>query len=126
MVIINKSIFKQTFRYSFVVDGGVVGSFLSPFALPGGANVYRVQCLVTTTITGGAGSGVSVGLGSGGSSAAYVAVTPIAGLNAGVSLVNPNVSTGALIAAGGEFASFTIDTDPLTAGVIEITVFYLL
>ena len=121
-------------RYSFAVDGGAV-STITPATgctIPISAVIYKVvvDCIATTV---GSTGNISVGLSAGGAgTGALWAATARASCSAGtffdgVPLAGPTASlsnaTYIKMSAAGN-VTFTIATNALTAGILDIDVFY--
>jgi hypothetical protein len=113
-----------SFRYSFAVDGGTVSTIQAPFILPGGSIACLITINVIAAVTGGAGSTVAFGTGTGAANNAFFAAIAVASLGTGVILVDMP-ATPSIILGPGEKPSITIGTDPLTAGIFDVTVQYI-
>ena len=121
-------------RYNFATDGGAV-STITPVVgctIPIYALIYRVIVTPITTTVGSTGN-VSVGLSAGGAgTAALLAVTARASLVGGTAFdgvptattASTSNSTYIKMSAAGN-VTVTIATNALTAGVLDIAVFYI-
>lgn len=116
-------------QYSFASDGGSVSTITPPSArnttIPANAILTGGTVNVTTAVTSSGSATVAIGCaGTGGATTTLLAATAKATLVS--NFVTTTVSTFAapkkLTGAGG--ITFTIGTAALTAGVIEVFVFY--
>lgn len=120
-------------QYSFAVDGGVVG-LITPSrncTIPINAVIWQAYSVMTTAPIGSTGN-VSVGLSAGaGGAAALLAATARGSLTIGTIWQSPMVQTTAsasntayvkMSAAGS--VTVTVATNALTAGVMDIYVYY--
>lgn len=114
--------------YDFSVDGGAVGT-ITPKAtviIPAGAVIFGGFIQGITLPTSGGGATIAIGLGSGAQVAALKAATAIATYVAGATVALIPVFTAASVvkAAADTAITFTIATAALTAGKVQVTVFY--
>lgn len=115
--------------YSFAVDGGAIGAITPAFnfTLPTNAVITNVALNSTTAVTSLGSATVAVGTTAGSSAASLVAATAKATWSANAFVqgipVPPTASTWIKLTAAGQ-ASITVATAALTAGVIEIYVWY--
>lgn len=112
--------------YNFAVDGGAV-STITPAqtaTLPANAVIVGGTINSTTAVTSAGSATVAVGTSAGSSTTALLAATAKASLSANA-LINavPVFATPVKLTAQGN-VTVTIGTAALTAGVIEITLFY--
>lgn len=112
-------------RYNFALDGGAI-STISPklgCTLPDNAVIVGGTINSTTAVTG-AGASVSVGTSAGSSTTALLAATVVGSLtlDARINAV-PTFATPVKLTAQGDI-TFTITGGALTAGVIEVALFY--
>jgi len=121
-------------QYSFAVDGGAVG-LITPAnncTIPKNAIVYQGIVEVGSTTTGSTGN-VSVGLSAGaGGAAALLAATARGSLTTGLMFQSPPVQTTASASNTSYFkmsaagtVTVTVSTNALTAGILDIYVFYV-
>lgn len=113
-------------KYDFAVDGGVVGAITPTLTatLPDNAVIVGGTINSTTAVTAVGAGTVSVGTTAGSSATSILGVTGKASLTADA-LLNSDITFAApvkMTAAGG--INITVAGDTLTAGVIEITLFY--
>ncbi len=120
--------------YDFAVDGGAVG-LITPkqnCTIPKNAIVYQGITEIGATTVGSTGN-VSVGLSAGaGGAAALLAATARASLTTGLMFQAPPVQTTASasntsyfkMSAAGQ-VTVTVATNALTAGVLDVYVFYV-
>lgn len=114
--------------YDFAVDGGAVGT-ITPKAtvvIPAGAVIFGGFIQGITLPTSGGGATIAIGLGSGAQVAALKAATAIATYAAGATVALIPVFTAASVvkAAAETAVTFTIATAALTAGKVQVTLFY--
>jgi len=112
--------------YDFSVDGGAV-STITPkqtVALPNNAVIVGGTVNSTTACTSGGAATIAVGTSAGSSTTALLAATAVASfsLDAVINAV-PVFATPVKLTAKGD-VTVTIATAALTAGVIEVTLFY--
>jgi len=112
--------------YSFGTDGGVVG-LITPrltASLPKNAVIVAGTVNSTTAVTSAGAATLAVGTSAGSSATALLAATAKATLSANA-LVNavPVFATPVKLSAAG-LITVTVGTAALTAGVVEITLFY--
>ena len=112
--------------YNFGIDGGVSGAITPKFTvlLPKNAVIVGGTVNSTTAVTSGGAGTVSIGTTAGSSAASLLGVTAKGSLSANA-LVNavPVFGTPVKLSAAG-YINFTVATADLTAGVIEVAVFY--
>lgn len=114
-------------KYSFATDGGAVG-LITPAVnatIPDNAIIFG-GILNPTTALVGTSSTIAVGTSAGSSAAALKAATAEATYSADAVLATIPVFTAASsvkLTAAGQL-TITVAVAPLTAGVLEITVFY--
>ena len=112
--------------YSFATDGGAI-STITPngtVALPANAVIVGATVNSTTAVLSAGAATVSIGTSAGSSATSILAATAKATLAANA-LVNgvPVFATPVKLTAAGNI-TFTIATAALTAGVIEVVVYY--
>lgn len=113
-------------KYDFAVDGGAIGA-ITPAAtavIPDNAVIVAATINPTTAVTSAGSATVAVGTTAGSSASALLAATAKASLSLDA-LINgvPVFATPVKMTAAGSI-NVTVATAALTAGVIEITVFY--
>jgi hypothetical protein len=112
--------------YDFSVDGGAV-STITPkktVTLPDNAVIVGGTVNSTTAVTSAGSATVSVGTSAGSSTTSLLAATAKASLSADAVLnAVPVFATPVKLTAKGD-VTFTVGTAALTAGVIEVTLFY--
>lgn len=114
-------------KYDFSIDGGAVSTLVpanNKFTLPKNAVIVGGTINATTAATSGGSATVAVGTDAGSSTTSILGATAVASLSANA-LINSAATLAApvkLTAAGN--VSLTIATAALTAGVIEVTLFY--
>jgi len=120
--------FKQSFLYDFSVDGGAVGTLVTPVILPAGAYVRtRVDTLATVT----SGGAATINMTAGGTSLLTTGATgkadiPTVGLSNGLNDVvatTANNATSGIVTAGGQ-VSLVIAGAALTAGKFYVVFEY--
>lgn len=114
--------------YDFAVDGGAVAT-ITPKAtvtIPAGAVIFGGFIQGITLPTSGGGATIAIGLGSGAQAAALKAATAIATYVAGATVALIPVFTAASVVkvAAETPITFTIGTAALTAGKVQVTIFY--
>lgn len=116
-------------QYSFANDGGA-DAVITPAnncTLPNKAVITNVAINATTTVTSGGAATIAVGTSAGSSGASFLAATTYADFAAGDFVqgvpVPDTASTWVKLSAAGQ-VTITPATATLTAGVIEIYVFY--
>lgn len=115
--------------YNFAVDGGVIGAITpaTNFTLPKNAVVTNVAINSTTALTSGGSATIALGFTSGAGAASLLAATAVASYSANAFLqgipVPQTASTWLKLSAPGQ-AQITVATAALTAGVIELYVWY--
>jgi len=117
--------------YNFAVDGGAVAT-ITPAkncTIPVNAVVYNVSVNSTTAVTSGGAATVAVGIsGGGGTTTSLVGATAKASLTANAFIqgtpVPQTASTWVKMATTTGTVTATVATAALTAGVIEVYVFY--
>lgn len=110
-------------KYDFGVDGGGSCTPTVSDTIPNLAVVFGGIICSTTAVAAGGAATVSIGTVAGSGAASILAVTGKASLGTNVMVVPTAVATPFKMTAGGKI-NVTIATGPLTAGVIEIWVFY--
>jgi hypothetical protein len=112
--------------YSFAVDGGAV-STITPngtVALPDNAIIVAATVNSTTAVTSAGAATVAIGTSAGSSTTAILGATAKASLSADAVLNGvPVFATPVKLTAAGN-VTFTVGTAALTAGVIEVTLYY--
>lgn len=112
--------------YSFADDGGAV-STITPkktVSLPNNAVIVGGTINSTTACTSAGSATVAVGTSAGSSTTSLLAATAVASLSADARInAVPVFATPVKLTAEGE-VTVTIATAALTAGVVEITLFY--
>lgn len=115
--------------YSFAVDGGVVGAITpaTNFTLPVNAVITNVAINSTTALTSGGSATIAVGFTAGAAANSLKAATAVASYSANAFVqgvpVPQTASTWLKLTAAGQ-ASITVAVAALTAGVLEIDVWY--
>jgi hypothetical protein len=116
-------------QYSFAVDGGAVGTITPAhnFSLPANAVITNVVINSTTAVTSGGSATVALGTTAGSTASAFVAATAKASFSINAFVqgvpVPQTSSTFVKMSAAGQL-QVTVATAALTAGVIEVYVFY--
>lgn len=114
--------------YDFAVDGGAVATITprSSIQVPAGAVIFGGFIQGITLPVSGGGATIAIGLGSGAQVAALKAATAIATYAAGATVALIPVFTAASVvkAAADTFVTFTIGTATLTAGKVQVTLYY--
>lgn len=116
--------------YSFAVDGGVTGAItpVSTAVLPNKAIIYDAVILASTAVTSTGSATVAVGTTAGSAANSIMAATAKASLGVGVfgqsAPVPQTSSTFVKMSAAGSI-NITVGTADLTAGILEIFVFYV-
>lgn len=112
--------------YNFAIDGGAV-STITPngtVALPDNAVIIAATVNSTTAVTSSGAATVSIGTSAGSSATSILGATAKASLSADAVLNGvPVFATPVKLTAAGN-VTFTIGTAALTAGVIEVTLYY--
>ncbi len=112
--------------YSFAVDGGAV-STITPngtVKLPANAVIVAATVNSTTAVTSGGAATVSIGTSAGSAADSILGATGKASLSANAILNGvPVFATPVKLSAAGNI-TFTVGTAALTAGVIEVVVYY--
>ena len=112
--------------YSFAIDGGVTG-LITPkqnVLLPKNAVIVGGTVNSTTAVTSGGSATLSVGTSAGSSATALLGATAKASLSANAVLnAVPVFATPVKLSAKG-YITVTVGTADLTAGVVEVTVYY--
>lgn len=112
--------------YSFAVDGGAVGAITpaSTVAIPANAVIVGATINSTTAVTSAGAATVSVGTTAGSSATAILAATGKASFTTDALLNGvPVFATPVKMTAAGN-VNITVGTAVLTAGLIEIFVYY--
>lgn len=121
-----KGLFMAKAIYNFAVDGGAQ-STITPaqtVELPDNAVIVAGTVNSTTAVTSGGAATVAIGTSAGSSTTAILGATAKASLSADAVLnAVPVFATPVKLTANGK-VTFTIGTADLTAGVIEVTLFY--
>jgi hypothetical protein len=114
-------------KYSFGVDGGVTGLITpaSTAVIPAKAIMIGGTVNVTTAVTSLGSATLSVGTSAGSSASALLAATAKASLGA-AAIVNavPTLAVPVKMSAAGSI-TVTVGTADLTAGVVEIFIYYV-
>ncbi len=113
-------------KYSFAVDGGVVG-LITPATnatIPDNAVIIGGTINSTTAVTSGGAATVSVGTSAGSSAASLLGVTAIASLSADATLNSLATFAAPVKMTAAGSVTITVAAFDLTAGIIEITVLY--
>ncbi len=115
-------------KYSFAVDGGAQG-LITPATtavIPDNAIILGGMLNSTTALTSGGSATIAVGTSAGSSASSIKAATAVASYSADALLAVVPLWTAAtavkLTAAGS--ITITVATADLTAGILEITLFY--
>lgn len=112
--------------YSFAVDGGAISTItpVSTATIPANAILVGATINSTTAVTSAGSATVSVGTSAGSSATSILAATAKASLSLDA-LINgvPVFATPVKMTAAGSI-TFTIGTAVLTAGLIEVFVYY--
>ena len=112
--------------YNFAIDGGAV-STITPngtVALPDNAVIVAATVNSTTAVTSAGSATVAIGTSAGSSTTSILGATAKASLSADAVLNGvPVFATPVKLTAAGN-VTFTIGTAALTAGVIEVTLYY--
>lgn len=114
--------------YSFAVDGGAVGAITpaTTAVIPANAIVFGGFLNPTTALTSGGSATIAVGTTAGSSATAIKAATAVASYTIDAIMATVPVFTAAsafkMSAAGS--INITVATAALTAGIMEITLFY--
>lgn len=112
--------------YSFAADGGAVSTIVPKrtFSLPDNAIIVGGTINSTTACTSGGAATVAVGTSAGSSTTAILGATAVASLSADARInAVPVFATPVKLTAAGNI-TVTIATAALTAGIVEITLFY--
>lgn len=112
--------------YSFAVDGGVIGAItpVSTASIPANAIMVGATINSTTAVTSAGSATVSVGTTAGSSATAILAATGKASFTTDALLNGvPVFATPVKMSAAGNI-DITVGTAALTAGIIEIFVYY--
>lgn len=113
-------------KYSFAVDGGAISTIapLDSDTIPDNAIILGGQ-INSTTACVGATATIAVGTSAGSSTTSIKAATAVTSYSADALLsVVPTFAAALKLTAAGTI-TFTIATAPLTAGVIEVFLFYV-
>jgi hypothetical protein len=115
--------------YNFAVDGGAIAAIkpLQNGLIPANAIVYGGIINVTTALTSGGSATIAIGTDAGSSATSIKAATAVATYSAAAILATVPVWTAASafkMSAAGNII-WTVATATLTAGVAEVTVFYI-
>lgn len=115
--------------YDFAVDGGAQTT-ITPKAtvvVPAGAVIFG-GFIQGITLPVGVGASIAIGLGSGAQVAALKAATVIATYAAGATVALIPVFTAASVvkAAADTAVTFTISGAPLTAGKVQVVLYYFM
>lgn len=112
--------------YSFAVDGGAVGAItpVSTVVIPANAIIVGATVNSTTAVTSAGSATVSVGTTAGSSATSILAATAKASLSVDA-IINgvPVFATPVKMTAAGSI-NVTVGTATLTAGIIEVFVYY--
>lgn len=112
--------------YSFAVDGGAIGAItpVSTVSIPASAIIVATTINSTTAVTSAGSATVSVGTTAGSSASALLAATGKASFTTDALLNGvPVFATPVKMTAAGNI-NITVGTAALTAGIIEIFVYY--
>ena len=114
--------------YNFAIDGGAI-STVTPngtVTLPDNAIIVAATVNSTTAVTSAGAATVSIGTSAGSSTTALFAATAKTSLSLDAVLNGvPVFATPVKLTAAGN-VTFTIATSALTAGVIEVTLYYFI
>jgi hypothetical protein len=114
-------------KYDFAVDGGVVGPITPAISdtIPDNAILVGGTVNSPTAVTSGSSATVSIGTTAGSSAAALLAATAKATLSADAVLnAVPTLAVPVKLTAAGKI-NITVAVGDLTAGVIEVWVYYI-
>ncbi len=118
-------------RYNFAVDGGAQGAITATVnsTIPDNAIIINAVINSTTAVTSNGSATVAIGTSAGSSATAILAATGKASFSAdalvqGVPVPSDATKFVKMTAAGS--VTFTVGTADLTAGVIEVTLEYVL
>lgn len=116
--------------YNFAVDGGVAGAIIPALSdtIPANAIVYGGLMNPTTALTSGGSATIAVGTTAGSSTTSLKAATAVATYTVDAIMALVPVMTAATafkMTAAGQI-QLTVATANLTAGILEIFVFYML
>lgn len=114
--------------FNFTIDGGAI-STITPngtVSIPANAIIVAATVNSTTAVTSAGSATVSIGTSAGSSATSILAATAKASLSANAVLNGvPVFATPVKMTAAGSI-TFTVGTAVLTAGVIEVEVFYFI
>lgn len=114
-------------QYSFATDGGAIGLITPSLSdvIPANAILVAGTVNVTTAVTSAGSATVAIGTSAGSSASALLAATAKASLTLDA-LINavPVFATPVKMTAAGTI-TFTVATAVLTAGIIEVFIFYV-
>lgn len=127
MFTIPQSLKSYSFRYDFSVDGGLQGTFFSPFTLPEGVNILQasIHCILTPTSNANL-STFDFGLSSVGNM--FLSGESLLSFSSGnvyYFTLNGFVKNWVSVPNNGNKLAFTINTEDLTAGILNFNVLYL-
>jgi len=111
---------------NFAVDGGAVATITPSrtVALPANAVIVGGSINSTTAVTSGGATTIAIGTSAGSSTTSILGATAKASFSANALLnVVPVFATPIKLTAQGN-VTFTVATTALTAGVVEVTLFY--
>lgn len=115
-------------QWSFAVDGGAIATIIpsNNFLLPVGCVITGGAINVTTQCTSGGSATLSVGLTNPSSVTSLLGATAVASLTVGMQqcVVVPQTASGWLKTTATSQGQIAIATATMTAGVVEIYVFY--
>ncbi len=112
-------------RYSFAVDGGVIGLItpVSNAVIPANAIIVAANINSPTALVGATAT-ISVGTSAGSSAASLLAATAVASYSANALLNGvPTFAVPVKMSAAGS-VTLTVATAALTAGIVDVNVLY--
>ena len=114
-------------RWSFAVDGGAVGSIngIGSNIVPSGAVVVGTLINVVTAVTSGGAGTLAVGVEAAGDQQTAAAVSGAPWSTTGWKWATQTLTTAPDVTTQARDIVFTIATAALTAGVVDVYVFYL-
>lgn len=112
-------------KYDFAVDGGAVGAITLGAAIPSGALVIGATARVTTAVTSGGAGTLALHVEGAGDIQAAAAVSGAPWSTTGFKALTKTFATAPILATAERNITATVATAALTAGVVEVLVFYL-
>ena len=109
--------------YDYAVDGGATCTPVNSDTIPDNAVVFGGVVNSTTAVTASGSATVAIGTAAGSASNSILTATGKASLGADAVVVPTCVATPFKMTAAGKI-NVTVATGPLTAGVVEVWVFY--